>query len=75
MPFEHIGADTGLIGIYGEHRLHNGMWTLCKARKKTACAVSGDEISRGESVYRPISNGKFRMQRIKARCIQTKEDE
>ncbi len=41
-------------------------WVLCKARKPTTCHATGSVIRVGDYVYRPVTNGKDRMYRIKA---------
>jgi hypothetical protein len=45
---------------------HFGLcWSLCKVRKETVCYLSGRRIMAGTLAYRPITNGKMRMHRIK----------
>ena len=46
---------------------HFGLcWSLCKVRKETVCYLTGRRIMAGTLAYRPITNGKMRMHRIKA---------
>jgi len=45
---------------------HFGLvWALCRARKEAICYLSGRRIAIGSSAYRPLTNGKMRMYRIK----------
>ena len=45
---------------------HSGLfWSLCKVRKETVCYLTGRRIMAGTLAYRPITNGKMRMHRIK----------
>lgn len=45
---------------------HFGLcWSLCKVRKETVCYLTGRRIMAGTLAYRPITNGKMRMHRIK----------
>ena len=41
------------------------VWSLCRVRKDTVCYMSGIGIKAGTMAYRPITNGKMRMHRIK----------
>lgn len=52
------------------------MWAICKARKPTSCFLSGKAIKPGDQVYRPITNGVNRMNRIRvgAALIRERED-
>ncbi len=56
------------------------LWAKCKTRKilgnsgrPKTCAVTGNVISKGEFVYRPMTNGYNRMDRISEQGIQILE--
>jgi len=56
--------NEGLIGIKNSTFLDNGLWTACKARKGTTCAVSKKQIFVGDHIFRPMGNSKNRYQRV-----------
>lgn len=55
--------SDGLWGI--EHiRWGRQLWSICKVRKEHICVITGTEIKKGDSAYRPITNGGNRYERI-----------
>lgn len=42
------------------------LWTLGKSRKAGECWKTGEPFAKGDLVYRPITNGYDRMNRIRA---------
>ena len=61
----HENCDAeNLMRLRGRHGVQ--LWSTCKARKVTRCEVTADPIKRGDTVWRPITNGYNRMQRISA---------
>lgn len=42
------------------------LWSRATARKATKCWLTRAEIVKGDDIYRPITNGNNRMQRLKA---------
>lgn len=53
-------------GLYDlEHiRWRRQLWTICKVRKNHSCAITSQEIKKGEQAYRPITNRGNRYERI-----------
>jgi hypothetical protein len=58
-------ADATL-GHYGEQ-----LWVLGVARRKSRCAISGQEITRGDPVYRPKLTSSFRPSNAEAMILVT----
>ena len=46
------------------------VWVQTKVRKNQKCAVCGKNHGVGASLFRPITNGKNRSERICPTCIQ-----
>lgn len=53
-------------GLYGLEHIRWGrqLWSICKARKDHKCVITGKLMKKGEQVYRPITNGGNRYERI-----------
>ena len=60
----------GLVKVMGTSAMFVGMWTRCKARKRTACHLTGRPISVGDTVYRPVTNTIQRGERVTAAAME-----
>lgn len=58
-----VPAHRKLISYKGEP------WVLCRARKQHLCHLSRRIIYPGDMVYRPMTNGNNRMNRIRASAM------
>lgn len=47
------------------------MWTPCKVRKATLCLLCGEGIEKNVVVFRPLTNGGNRMERIHPSCLKS----
>lgn len=55
--------------------LYQDIWDRGTARKVSICQVTGEEIKKGDSSWRPITNGNNRMHRISDAGIKQLEME
>lgn len=69
--------SDGLVAITGTAAVYCGMWQRTKARKVAyyrTCRFSGRAIVAGDLVYRPMTNGDIRNQRLLADEVERRID-
>ncbi len=65
--------NDGLMVVSNSSGVFNGLWSKCKTRKSFFCAETGFLFPKGTKAYRPLSNCKFRMQRIADVSVKKKK--
>ena len=56
-------------GVFATSRPRD-LWARCKTRKAHKCWVCRNEFPKGSTLYRPMSNGLYRSQRICEPCVE-----
>ncbi len=61
--------SDGLVGLFSE-RYGRQLWSRCRMRKQHNCRGCKEVFSSGSQMYRPVTNGYNRMERLCEGCIR-----
>lgn len=53
----------------GAVKIHNHVWSLVTTRSTQTCKICRMQKPQGTSMYRPVGNPPFRMERICMTCV------
>jgi hypothetical protein len=62
--------EDGLVKVTGTAAIFCGQWSRCRARIPHVCRLSGKAIVVGDLVYRPVTNGFDRHNRVLADVME-----
>lgn len=61
--------SDGLVGLFSDE-YGRQLWSECRVRKQHKCQECGLLFPAGSMMYRPVTNGYNRMQRLCGTCVR-----